>query len=321
MASERDSGRYGRRRAAAGIFRKKTLRNSRASRSSSVKSDPLPLATPGTSAVEWPCVKQRRRQHLLLQGFHPSCAGRLWFSGGPQVGRLWERTAAGADHGCRPSPGLRAKWPRRVPVAARLRLSLRRLRTDDTLRTFANGRVAQHPVDPLGIGVGVPRLLVGRATGNQEAARASGVPRLTAQRAWSMTFHSQITSRFVARAWPGGGGRAESSECLTASGNLDSGTCTGPRLLRPGQACLTGRLRSLRGSRWCSGSQGLAVLRLRLRPCLHIRELPSFLSSQVQLTDRNKGESKYSISTTAVEKSKMCETKSSPSTKRAASVR
>ena len=53
--------------------------------------------------------------------------------------------------------------------------------TDDTLRTFANGRVAQHPVDPLGIGVGVPRLLVGRATGNQEAARASGVPHLTSQ--------------------------------------------------------------------------------------------------------------------------------------------
>ena len=68
--------------------------------------------------------------------------------------------------------GLLAKWLRSVPVAARLRLSLRRLRTDDTLRTFANGRVAQHPVDPLGIGVGVPRLLVGRATGNQEAARA-----------------------------------------------------------------------------------------------------------------------------------------------------
>ena len=79
--------------------------------------------------------------------------------------------------------------------------------TDDTLQTFANGRVAQHPVDPLGIGVGVPRLLVDRATGTQEAARASGVPRLTAQRGWSMTcltgrFHSQITSRFVARAWP-----------------------------------------------------------------------------------------------------------------------
>ena len=78
--------------------------------------------------------------------------------------------------------------------------------TDDTLRTFANGRVAQHPVDPLGIGVGVPRLLVDRATGTQEAARASGVPRLTAQRGWSMTcltgrFHSQNTSRFVARAW------------------------------------------------------------------------------------------------------------------------
>ena len=57
-------------------------------------------------------------------------------------------------------------------VSQWLRLPIRRLRTGDTLRTFANGRVAQHPVDPLGIGVGVPRLLVGRATGNQEA----GVP-------------------------------------------------------------------------------------------------------------------------------------------------
>ena len=46
------------------------------------------------------------------------------------------------------------------------------IRTGDTLLTFASGRVAQHPVYPLGIGVGVPRLLVGRATGNQEA----GVP-------------------------------------------------------------------------------------------------------------------------------------------------
>ena len=54
-------------------------------------------------------------------------------------------------------------------------LSLRHLRMGDTLQTFANGRVAQHPVDPLGLGVGVPRLLVGRITGNQEAARASGV--------------------------------------------------------------------------------------------------------------------------------------------------
>ena len=97
-------------------------------------------------------------------------------AGGSPAARKSGRTAAGADHGCRPSHGLRAKWPRRVPVAARLRLSLRRLRTDDTLRTFANGRVAQHPVDPLGIGVGVPRLLLGRATGNQEAARASVVP-------------------------------------------------------------------------------------------------------------------------------------------------
>ena len=31
-------------------------------------------------------------------------------------------------------------------------------RMDDTLQTFANGRVAQHPVDPLEIGVGFPRL-------------------------------------------------------------------------------------------------------------------------------------------------------------------
>ena len=57
-----------------------------------------------------------------------------------------------------------------------LRLPLCRLGTGDTLRTIANGRVAQHPADPLGLGVGVPRLLEGRATGNQEAAQASGVP-------------------------------------------------------------------------------------------------------------------------------------------------
>ena len=86
---------------------------------------------------------------------------------------------------------------------------------DDTLQTFTNGHVAQHPVDQLGIGVGVPRLLVGRATGNQEAARASGVP------AWSASHspeglvddlpHWQVP-RLVARAWPGGGGLAESCE-------------------------------------------------------------------------------------------------------------
>ena len=32
-----------------------------------------------------------------------------------------------------------------VPVSLWLRLPLRRLRTDDTLRSFANGSVAQHP--------------------------------------------------------------------------------------------------------------------------------------------------------------------------------
>ena len=32
-----------------------------------------------------------------------------------------------------------------------VRLPIRRLLTGDTLRTFANGSVAQHPVDPLGI--------------------------------------------------------------------------------------------------------------------------------------------------------------------------
>ena len=85
------------------IFGKKFLQNSRASHSCSVKYDPLPHATPGTLAVAWPCVKQR--QHLLLQGLHPSSTGCRWFSGGPQVGE---------DSG-------------------RLRLSLRCLRTDDTL--------------------------------------------------------------------------------------------------------------------------------------------------------------------------------------------
>ena len=41
---------------------------------------------------------------------------------------------------------LRAQW-----------LPLRSFRVGDTLLAFANGRVAQHPVDPLGLGVGVPR--------------------------------------------------------------------------------------------------------------------------------------------------------------------
>ena len=48
-------------------------------------------------------------------------------------------------------------------VSRWLRLPIRRLRTGDTLRTFANGRVAQHPVDPLGLGVGILSLLLGRA--------------------------------------------------------------------------------------------------------------------------------------------------------------
>ena len=50
-------------------------------------------------------------------------------------------------------------------VSQWLRLPIRRLRTGDTLRTFANGDVAraQHSVDPLGIqvGFGVQRLLIG----------------------------------------------------------------------------------------------------------------------------------------------------------------
>ena len=41
-------------------------------------------------------------------------------------------------------------------------------------------------------------------------------------------------------------------------------TWTGPRTLRPGQACLIGWLRSLRVSRWCSGSRGQIGLRLLL---------------------------------------------------------
>ena len=64
-------------------------------------------------------------------------------------------------------------WPGDHAVSQPEWLPIRRFRTGDTLLTFANSRVAQHPVDPLGIRVGVPRLLVGRATGNQEAARTS----------------------------------------------------------------------------------------------------------------------------------------------------
>ena len=50
--------------------------------------------------------------------------------------------------------------PRSHAVSKWLPVPLRHLSTGDTLRTFANGRVAQHPVDSLGVGVGVPRLLV-----------------------------------------------------------------------------------------------------------------------------------------------------------------
>ena len=70
------------------------------------RADGLPLATPGTLAAAKHCRKQR--QHLLLQGLHPSRVGHQWCSGGRQVGED-STGAAGADHGCwRPWHGLRA---------------------------------------------------------------------------------------------------------------------------------------------------------------------------------------------------------------------
>ena len=101
-----------------------------------------------TLAVAWPCqcVKQPEHQHLLLQGLHPSRA-----SGSPAA-RKSGSTAAGAE-----SPRIMDAGPVTVSglsghaVPQWPRLPIRRLRTGDTLRTFANGRVAQHPVDPLGI--------------------------------------------------------------------------------------------------------------------------------------------------------------------------
>ena len=54
-----------------------------------------------------------------------------------------------------------------------------------------DGRVAQQPVDPLGLGVGVPTRRPGRSGGSMAC--------LTCR------LCSQITSRFVSRAWPGGG--------------------------------------------------------------------------------------------------------------------
>ena len=60
--------------------------------------------------------------------------------------------------------------------------------------------------------------------------------------------------------------RSESCECLTASGNLNLNWAQAAEGLGPGhcQACLTGRLRSLQDSRWCSGNHSRAWLRLPL---------------------------------------------------------
>ena len=71
--------------------------------------------------------------------------------------------------------------------------------------------------------------------------------------------HFEIRSQGM--AWRRRQGRV--LRIFTASGKRDSGTYTRPRPLRPGQ-CLTGRLRSLRDSRWCSRSQGRAGLSRRL---------------------------------------------------------
>ena len=68
------------------------------------------------------------------------------------------------------TPCFRAQW-----------LALRRLRVGNTLRAFANGHVAQHPVDPLGLCVGVPRpTLSGGWSILISLSRLDGLPHLQA---------------------------------------------------------------------------------------------------------------------------------------------
>ena len=83
------SGRGEWRRAAASIFGKKILQNSRASHYSSVKPVPLPLATPS---------------HC-----HSSRLGRRWFSGGQQVGE-GDTLPRRVTH-CRPQRHCGPQWP------------------------------------------------------------------------------------------------------------------------------------------------------------------------------------------------------------------
>ena len=154
-------------------FTRKPLKQCK-TRSSAVR-DPQNL-----DPAAWRCVKQR--QHLPFQGLHPSRVGRQWFSGGQQVGE----TAAGADHGCWPG---RPQW-----------LLLRRLRVGDTLRAFANGRVAG-PFTRRGSA----SLFVLRGRADQEA-RAYGSAFYCSMAYLACRFCSQITSRFVNRAGPGGRG-------------------------------------------------------------------------------------------------------------------
>ena len=87
------------------------------------------------------------------QGLHPSRAGRQCFSGGLQVAEDSSRHGSASWMPARSrSPGLLA---RATPCLRAHWLPLRRLRTGDTMRAFVNSRVAQHPVDPLGLGLGV----------------------------------------------------------------------------------------------------------------------------------------------------------------------
>ena len=102
-----------------------------------------------TLAVAWPCqcVKQPERQHLLLQGLHPSRAGHRrpgWFSGGPQVGDSEESEDSGRRGSWMQAP---SRSPGQVATPCQCPSGSGCPYAGDTLRTFANGRVAKHPVD------------------------------------------------------------------------------------------------------------------------------------------------------------------------------
>ena len=129
---------------------------------------------PGTAA--WRCLKHWQRQHLQLQGLHPSRVGRRWFSGGQQVGEGSGRRRSWMLARGTVSPG---------PVATPTPSSHGRY-TAGLCQQF------QHPVDPLGLGVGVLR-----------PSRSGGEHPDQPMACLTCRLCSKITSRFVAKglAW------------------------------------------------------------------------------------------------------------------------